>query len=60
MGFNSLYICVMNNVMIGALSSGKKACVTRKFRELYKPGARKRSRDQKVAIALNACNVKRK
>jgi len=50
----------MNNVMIGALSSGKKACVTRKFRELYKPGAKKRSRDQKVAIALNACNVKRK
>ena len=50
----------MSNVMIGALSSGKKACVTKKFRELYKPGAKKRSREQKVAIALQACNVKSK
>ena len=49
-----------NNVMIGAVSSGQKACLTKEFRKLYKPSKRYMARDQKVAIALNKCNVKRK
>ena len=49
-----------NNVMIGAVSSGQKACLTKEFRKLYKPSKRYMARQQKVAIALNKCNVKRK
>jgi hypothetical protein len=45
---------------IGAVSSGQKSCLTREFRKLYKPAKRYMSRDQKIAIALNKCNVKRK
>ena len=45
---------------IGAVSSGQKACLTREFRKLYKPAKRYMARNQKVAIALNKCNVKRK
>jgi hypothetical protein len=45
---------------IGAASSGQKSCLTKEFRKLYKPAKRYMSRDQKVAIALNKCNVKRK
>ena len=48
------------NVMIGAISSGKKACLTREFRKLYVPSKRSMPRSQKVAIALNKCNIKRK
>jgi hypothetical protein len=57
----------MSNVMIGScacgmygVSSGQKSCLTKEFRKLYKPAKRYMSRDQKVAIALNKCNVKRK
>ena len=49
-----------NNVMIGAVSSGQKACLTKEFRKLYKPSKRYMAREQKVAIALNKCNVNRK
>lgn len=45
---------------IGAVSSGKKACLTREFRKLYVPSKKSMPRDQKVAIALNKCNIKRK
>ena len=45
---------------IGAISSGKKACLTREFRKLYVPSKKSMSRDQKVAIALNKCNIKRR
>ena len=45
---------------IGAVSSGKKACLTREFRKLYKPSKAYMARDQKVAIALNKCNIERK
>ena len=50
----------MSNVMIGAISSGKKACLTREFRKLYVPSKKYMSREQKVAIALNKCNIKRR
>ena len=58
--FSKWYICVMSNVMIGAISSGKKACLTREFRKLYKPSKKSMARKQKIAIALNKCNIKRK
>lgn len=45
---------------IGAISSGKKACLTREFRKLYVPSKKSMPRDQKVAIALNKCNIERK
>ena len=45
---------------IGAISSGKKGCLTREFRKLYVPSKKSMSRDQKVAIALNKCNIKRR
>ena len=45
---------------IGAISSGKKGCLTKEFRKLYAPGKKFMSRQQKVAIALNKCNIKRK
>ena len=56
----------MNNIMIGslygigAISSGKKGCLTKEFRKLYVPSKKSMSREQKVAIALNKCNIKRK
>jgi hypothetical protein len=57
----------MSNVMIGScacgmygVSSRQKSCLTKEFRKLYKPAKRYMSRDQKIAIALNKCNVKRK
>ena len=50
----------MSNVMIGAISSGKKSCLTREFRKLYKPSKKSMARKQKIAIALNKCNIKRK
>lgn len=45
---------------IGAISSGQKGCLTKEFRKLYVPSKRSMSREQKVAIALNKCNIKRK
>lgn len=45
------------NDKIGAISSGKKSCLTREFRKLYVPSKKSMSRDQKVAIALNKCNI---
>ena len=45
-------------VFIGALSSGKKGCLTREFRKLKKK--RSMAQKQKVAIALNVCNIPRK
>lgn len=50
----------MSNVMIGAISSGKKGCLTKEFRKLYAPGKKFMSRQQKVAIALNKCNIRKK
>lgn len=50
----------MSNVMIGAISAGKKGCLTKEFRKLYAAGKKSMSREQKVAIALNKCNIKRK
>ena len=45
-------------VYIGAISSGKKACLTIEFRKLKKK--RSMAQNQKVAIALNVCNIPRK
>jgi hypothetical protein len=45
-------------VFIGAISSGKKACLTREFRKLKKK--RSMAQKQKVAIALNVCKIPRK
>jgi len=52
---------IKNNIMavfIGALSLGKKSCLTREFRKLKKK--RSMAQNQKVAIALNVCNIPRK
>ena len=43
--------------MIGAISSGKKSCLTKEFRKLYVPNKKSMSREQKIAIALNKCNI---
>lgn len=45
-------------VFIGALSSGKKSCLTKEFRKLK--NKRSMSQKQKVAIALNVCNIPKK
>lgn len=45
--------------MIGALSK-QDACLKKEFHKLYSPAKRYMSREQKVAIALNKCGVKRK
>jgi len=45
-------------VFIGAVSSGKKSCLTREFRKLKKK--RSMAQKQKVAIALNVCNIPRR
>ena len=42
-------------VYIGALSSGKKSCLTREFRKLKRK--RSMAQKQKVAIALNVCKI---
>jgi len=48
----------MTHCMIGGLKPSQKGCLTREFRLLKKK--RKMSQDQKVAIALNKCKIKRK
>jgi hypothetical protein len=61
--FGEWYICEMNNIMIGslygvgAISPGKKGCLTKEFRKLYVPSKKSMSREQKIAIALNKCNI---
>ena len=45
------------NIMIGTISPGKKGCLTKEFRKLYAPGKKFISRKQKIAIALNKCNI---
>jgi hypothetical protein len=42
---------------IGSVSSSQKGCLTKEFRKLYVPSKRSMSREQKVAIALNKCNI---
>ena len=51
------YLISLDDKGLGALSSGKKGCLTKEFRKLYVPSKRSMSREQKVAIALNKCNI---